>query len=138
MSLIIREADVEDVRNLVMIDIAASREIKQWFPQSGKELRTSLKKPDFLFILAAEDKEVVGYLESEYDREKRAVWIKNIYVLKEFRKKGIARLLVKKCISSWKKRASNFILLTADRNLKTFERLGFKKTMNYMVHEVKR
>ena len=70
-------------------------------------------------------------------KEKDDVWLKNIYVLKKFRKKNIARYLIKKCCDYWKKKIDLILLLTADRNLEIFERLGFNKTMNYMVRIIK-
>ena len=137
MDLTIKEAEIGDVKNLVELDQIASKEIKPWAPQLFKEFKKSLQNPKFCFLIAYFNDKRAGYLESEYDRDKDFIWIKNIYVLKEFRKRGISRKLVEKCVHKWKSKSNLFVLLTSDKNVKTFERLKFKKTMNYMVYKGK-
>ncbi|MGD0728772.1 MAG: GNAT family N-acetyltransferase, partial [Candidatus Micrarchaeaceae archaeon] len=62
----------------------------------------------------------------------------NIFVINEFRRKGIAKLLVDKFTSYWLTRVDNIVLITADTNLKIFEQLGFRKEMNYMGYKNRR
>ncbi|MEK6933675.1 MAG: GNAT family N-acetyltransferase [Nanoarchaeota archaeon] len=135
--MIVRKATTRDANSLDELDRSAWEEIKNWSLQTKQNFKRSLKNQKFYFLIASEDKKDVGYLESEYDKEKDAVWLKNIYVLKKFRKKNIARYLIKKCCDYWKKKIDLILLLTADRNLEIFERLGFNKTMNYMVRIIK-
>ena len=87
-------------------------------------------------MIAYSGKEAVGYIETEFDAGKEIVWIKNIFVLRKYRKKNIARELIKKITRYWKKKTRLLVLLTADRNLKIFQKLGFNKTMNYLVQEI--
>ena len=40
--------------------------------------------------------------------------------------------MINQFVRYWANKSENIVLLTADRNKKIFEKLGFKKTMNYM------
>ena len=132
----IKKVKSDDARVLTSIDKIAYKEMKFWAPQSEKDFKKSIKNPRFYFSIAEINNKLVGYLESEYDKDKKIVWIKNVFILKQFRKKGLGKLLVNDCIKHWNKKVDLLILLTANRNLKTFEKLGFKKTMNYMMRKI--
>ncbi len=135
--MIIRKATIKDAESLANLDKIAYREIKGWALQSKRNFEKTLGNKKFYFLMSLEKNRDIAYLESEYDKEKDAVWLKNIYVMKEFRKKNIAKHLIKKCSNYWRKKTNIIILLTADRNFKIFEKLGFNKTMNYMVKIIK-
>ena len=133
---IIRRASVRDVCVLAELDKLAHKEMKVWALQSEKDFTRSLRKKDFYFLIGYIKNHAVGYVETEYDAPKEIVWIKNIFVKKEYRKKKIARQLIQHITRYWKRKTRLMVLLTADRNLGIFERLGFKKTMNYLVQEI--
>lgn len=133
----IRKATIRNAGDLAELDSLAWREIKTWSLQSKQDFEKSLRKKRFYFLIASEDEKKIGYLEFEYDKEKDAVWIKNIYVLKEYRKNNIAKQLIKKYCDNWKNMTNLIILLTADKNVRIFEELEFNKTMNYMVKEIR-
>lgn len=135
--MIIRKAKVNDITKLSILDKKAQKEMKTWFSQSEDNFKKSIKKENFYFLIGINEGKSIGYLESEYDKKKDSVWIKNIYVLKEYRKKGIAKIFIRKCYQYWKNKTDLIVLLTADRSLNIFEKLGFKKTMNYMVKVIK-
>jgi|SRR3989338_210881 len=121
---------------LAEMDKEAYREMKVWTLQTQKDFAESLRRENFYFLIAYSGKEAVGYIETEFDAGKEIVWIKNIFVLRKYRKKNIARELIKKITRYWKKKTRLLVLLTADRNLKIFQKLGFNKTMNYLVQEI--
>ena len=121
---------------LAEMDKEAYREMKVWTLQTQKDFAESLRRENFYFLIAYSGKEAVGYIETEFDAGKEIVWIKNICVLRKYRKKNIARELIKKITRYWKKKTRLLVLLTADRNLKIFQKLGFNKTMNYLVQEI--
>ncbi|MBI2045693.1 hypothetical protein HYT23_06550, partial [Candidatus Pacearchaeota archaeon] len=48
----------------------------------------------------------------------------------------VAKELIKEALKNWKGKSKSVVLLTADKNLRTFEKLGFKKTMNFMEYQI--
>jgi ribosomal protein S18 acetylase RimI-like enzyme len=125
-------ATINNVKDLVELDTIANKEKRWWEIQSKNKFGKVIKKSKFLTIIAKIDQKPIGYLQSGLKNTQVHVWIDNIYVVKEFRKKGIAKLLVNKFVNHWKRKDNNIVLITADSNLKVFEKLGFKKQMNYM------
>src|SRR3989338_6007833 len=152
---------------LAEMDKEAYREMKVWTLQTQKDFAKSLRRENFYSLIAYSGKEAVGYIETEFDAGKEIVWIKNIFVMEEYRKRKIARELImensddfimqnqnspdrefytkydtinripcKQITRYWKKKTRLLVLLTADRNLKIFQKLGFNKTMNYLVQEI--
>ena len=133
---IIKKAIRKDAFNLSKLDNIANKEFEIWSKQTRKDFEKSISSRMFVFLIAYLNDNPVGYIESEFDISKDIVWIKNIFLIQEFRKKGIAKKLISICSRYWKNKTNLLILLTADRNLKIFEKLGFKKTMNYMVKKI--
>ena len=134
--MIIRKADVKDATDLAVLDSLAHREMKIWALQKEKDFARSLCKKDYYFLIAHDGKGAVGYIETEFDPPKEIVWIKNIFITKKYRKKRIARQMIQQITRYWGRKTRLLVLLTADRNLKIFEKLGFTKTMNYLVQEI--
>ncbi|MEK6825811.1 MAG: GNAT family N-acetyltransferase [Nanoarchaeota archaeon] len=132
----IRRATLPDAKALASLDALARREMRVWALQKEKDFVHSLNKKDSYFLIALEGKSFVGYIETEFDAPKEIVWIKNIFVIKKYRKKKIARQMIQQITHYWKKNTKLIVLLTADRNLKIFNKLGFRKTMNYLVQEI--
>jgi GNAT superfamily N-acetyltransferase len=128
-------AKEKDAALLAKIDKVAFKEMKTWALQKEKDFARSLRKKDFYFVIAYYGNEPAGYIESEFDAPKEIVWIKNIYVFKKFRRKKIAKEIIQHVTRHWKNKTNLMVLLTSDRNLEIFRRLGFKKTMNYLVQE---
>ena len=137
MAIKITWATTKDVDKLYDLDKIAHKENKFWNVQTKASFRKIIKKSKFLTIIAFNNNKPVGYLQSGMKNTKIHLWIENIFVVKKYRKKGIARLLVKRFTSHWKSRVENIVLITSDRNLRIFKRLGFKKEMNYMNYKKK-
>lgn len=122
MQITIRKTTAKDVKDLVQIDKQAKKEIKGWHPRSSKEFHKIIRG----VFVAVQKKNIVGY--ANIRKEAGKLWLEDIYVVKEFRREGVAKHLLKKIKGTNK----HLVLLTANRNKKIFERLGFRKTMNYM------
>jgi predicted N-acetyltransferase YhbS len=130
----IRFAKAEDAKELEEIDKIAHRELKWWGMVKASEFKNIIRKSNKRLIVAVLEGTIIGYLHSRFDREKdkKVVWIEDIYVLKEFRERHIAKKLISFFIKLHKSKAEGVALLTGDRNVKIFEKLGFEKSMNYM------
>ncbi len=132
MAIKISWATFDDMEDWVALDKLAHKENRNWLIGSRSGYRKMIRKSKFLMLMARCDGKLVGYLQSGLRNTKEHLWIEDITVVKEFRKRGIAKLMVNKFVRHWKSRAGAIVLITSDNNMKIFERLGFKKEMNYM------
>ncbi len=125
-------AKINDVEELSSLSKKAHQEFRFWTYESKEKFRE---------IISDKNKGVyyikdIAYLVFNYNVFERRLWIDQIFVVKSYRKKGIARELIKNLIKRFKKiKHLNIVLLTADRNLNIFNHIGFKKTMNYMEYQ---
>ena len=129
-------AKTKDAEQLAEIDSIGNKEISGWAPNNKSDFVKLIKNHNSI-IVARENNKIVGYLSSRPDKESKWLWVEDIYVKKDFRKKGISKLLIKR-ISNYHKekmKKRKLVLLTADRNLEIFRKLGFKKTMNFMEYQ---
>jgi predicted GNAT family acetyltransferase len=131
-------AKVSDANDLERLDKIAHKEKKWWEIQSKNDFKKVINESAFLTLIVREDDKPIAYLQSGLRNTKKHLWIENIFVINEFRRKGIAKLLVDKFTSYWLTRVDNIVLITADTNLKIFEQLGFRKEMNYMGYKNRR
>ena len=129
-------AKTKDAGQLAELDLIGNSEISGWEPNNEKDFIKIIK--NFKSIIVVRDNEkIIGYLSLRPDKESKWIWVEDIYVLRNQRQKGIAKLLIKKLVKYKKIKMSKrrIVLLTADRNLGIFRKLGFKKTMNFMEFE---
>ncbi|MGC8479506.1 MAG: GNAT family N-acetyltransferase, partial [Candidatus Micrarchaeia archaeon] len=82
------------------------------------------------------DGKIVDYIQGELNIRRygkfKNLFLENIYVLKKYRRKGVARLLVQMFTEYWCKKRKYVELVTTKKNRKIFEKLGFEWTMVYM------
>ena len=129
----LRKATKKDISELVKLDKLASREIKWWESMSSSEFSKLVRQK---LVYLAEDKEIIGYLTAE--KKKTSLALENIYIKKGFRKKRVAKKLVRKFISDWKNSKFKEIQLICKLKLKKFyERIGFKSSMILMKKRLK-
>lgn len=128
----IRIAIRNDIDRLVLIDKIANVEIKSWSPMSNKEFKEILDDKKQILIIAENEDQIIGYLDAEIKED--MIFINDIFVLKQHRKQGYAKDMIRFISDKYKKAIH---LITKDNNIKTFERLGFVKTMNYMEYKSK-
>ncbi len=114
------------------LDKTAHREFKWWIAKDKKFFTNFINNKYNQILIAFEGKTIIGYLGMEFNKDRKSTWINEIYIIRVMRKKRVAKELVKEALKKWNKKSKSVVLLTADRNLKTFENLGFKKTMNFM------
>ena len=130
----IEYAKIKDATELAEVDKIGDNELNGWLPNKKQDFARIIKKSKNSIILAKNKNKIVGYLSSRPDKESKWLWVEDIYILKNWRKKGLAKLLIKKLVKyknkKFKKR--KIVLLTGNKNSKVFGRIGFKKTMNFM------
>ena len=131
----VRKGNKKDVKNLEKINLIAQKDTKWWIPQNASFYKKFLKNKDNAVYLAFDKDNLVGFLSLEFSKERKSTSINDLYVLKEFRNKKIAKKLIQLVLKDWRIRSKSIVLLTADRNLLIFKKLGFKKTMNFMEFE---
>lgn len=64
-------------------------------------------------------------------KKKGRLWIEDVYVLPDYRKRRVAKTMLTKSLSIWKD-IQSASLLTPNKNIKIFNKMGFKRVMNYM------
>ena len=133
----IRKATLNDVEDLEQINKIAKEETGWWIPQNFKFYEKFLKNKNNEIQLVRHNNEIVGFLSIEYNPKRKSVWVNDIYVNSRYRKNGIAKKLITKVLDKWKNKSNSVVLLTANRNLPIFKKMGFKKTMNFMEFERK-
>jgi len=133
----IEYAKIRDTQELADIDKIGNKELKGWSPNSKLDFIKNIKKLKYKIIIAKEKNKIIGYLSLRLDKDSRWIWVEDVYVIKDLRNKGIAGDLIRKAINfrNDKFPARRLVLLTPDRNLNIFSRLGFKKTMNFMEYK---
>jgi len=138
MAVEISWAKMSDVEDLEAMDRIAQHENRFWVPQTKADFGKVIKRSGFLTLIARQNGKAVGYLQSGHRNTDKHMWIENVMVLEEYRKKGIARMLVNRFISHWRDKVDYIVLITPDHNVEVFERLGFEKEMNYMGYKYSR
>ena len=89
----VRSKDFEEVYKLYKEDEKENRILTGEFSpltkvKTKKEFLEKIKK--LYFLLAEEDKKVVGFFEGELLKHQKRGYISDIYIKKEYRKKGLA------------------------------------------------
>lgn len=121
--MIIRKGKLSDVKILAKLDKEASKEVKWWRPMNQKEFAKLAKAKNHLYI-AEQDNKIIGYASVAIKYEK--LFLDNLYVTKNFRKKNVADRLIKKFIADWKNSKFKEIRLHSPNKLRKFyEKLGF-------------
>ena len=119
------------------LDRLGHNELNGWSPNSKIDFAKILRKSPKSIVVARENNKIIGYASSRADKESKWLWLEDVYVLKNKRKKGVARKLLNKIVEYKKKvmPSRKLVLLTADINLKVFQKIRFKKTMNFMEYQ---
>ncbi len=119
----IRIGKKTDIKQLIILDKKANKEIKWWSPLNRKDFIKIINKK--MLYVAESKKEIFGYLSGTNNNKK--LILDNIFVKREYRNKGIAVKLINKFIRDNK----NFeaVRLDCPERLRSFyEKLGFKIT----------
>ena len=128
----IRKATPKDCSALERINLIAQKERGWWIPQNARFYKKFLKKNSNDVLVAYDDNNLIGFLSLEYNKEQKSVWINDVFVIPAARKRGVAKKLVELAIKRWKNKSKSIVLLTSDNNVPIFEKIGFKKKLNFM------
>lgn len=133
--MIFEFARINDAKELEEIDKIGNKELANWLPNKKNDFIRLIRNK--LIIVAKENNKVVGYLSLRPDKESKWLWVEDVYVIKNWRKKGISKLLIRELIKYKNKEfpKRKLVLLTTGKNVKIFKKLGFKKTLNFMEHK---
>ena len=133
----IEYAKTIDAKKLAEIDKVANAELSGWKPNNKSDFMKIIKKNKNSIIVARENNNVVGYLSSRPDKDSKWLWVEDVYVLKNYRRKNVSKKLISKLVDYHKKKIPKrrIVLLTPDRNINIFRKLGFQKTMNFMEYK---
>ena len=123
---------LKDAKELEKMDKIANQEFKWWHSASKQKFEKIIRGLRHLIVVVKKEKKIIGYLEAKFKDDRNTIWIENVYILKKFRGRQISKHMMNQFLKYWKNKVDNIVLLTADRNKEIFEKLGFKKTMNYM------
>lgn len=124
--MIIRGGEKSDLSKLEELDKIANKETKWWQPLSKSDFLRIIKSKNLLYIV--EEKEaIIAYLSGEI--KGKQLILENVFVRKEYRKRGIANKLIKRFILDWKKKNVKEMRLDCPERLRDFyEKLGFRVT----------
>ncbi|GBE19936.1 protease synthase and sporulation negative regulatory protein PAI 1 [archaeon BMS3Abin17] len=112
--------------------------IKELKENETKILKEDLKNSSTTIFIAIKEKKIVGFITLSFPsknaniKSKRGE-INDLFILKEYRKKGIGKMLLKKALTFFRLKKVKLILLNVDSNnfsaLKFYEKIGFKECM---------
>lgn len=128
-------AKINESKELEEIDEIGNSELANWLPNKKNDFVRLIKNKSI--IVAKENNKIVGYLSLRPDKESKWLWVEDVYIIKNWRKKGISKLLVRELINHKNKKfpKRKLVLLTTDKNVKIFKKLRFKKTLNFMEYK---
>lgn len=149
----IRKAKKEDMKDIQKLryllakyekDLGLNIVIPEWaYTDVGEKDFNYFLNEQYIFV-AIEDNKIVGFITGEIFKKK--AWynvqlgeINNIFVLEEYRQKGIGKKLVKTMMDTFKQEGiTNIDLYTFGNNIdaiKFYEKIGFKKYNVQMLYE---
>jgi ribosomal protein S18 acetylase RimI-like enzyme len=123
-------AGLKDIKELSEIEKAANKEHSSWIIRRRYEFRQLIDKKRVL--VARRGGSIAGYInfKKPTGKKEKSLWLEDIYVKKESRRMHVAKAMIYYLIRHFD--IKYVALLTPDRNMKIFRRMGFKKPMNWM------
>ena len=119
---------LSDVYNLLYLNISKFKPVKSKFNLIWNKLS---KQKNNYFIVVIDNRKLIGFGNLNIVIKVRGSWqgiIEDIVVKKEFQKKGIGKLLVKRLIEiAKKKNCYKVILQSPKKNLYFYKKIGFKE-----------
>ncbi|MBW2977632.1 GNAT family N-acetyltransferase [Candidatus Woesearchaeota archaeon] len=145
-----KKEDIPEIKKLVIklfstwakIDPADKLD-RSWFKKSksNKFYNSLLKNKDKLLLVAEEDKTLIGYLLLEtqfrdpFLEGNRIGYVSELFVLPEYRKKGISKELLKKSNEWFKKKKFKWLVVSTHSRdkpaIQFWKRKGFKEFNKY-------
>jgi len=92
----IRKAKKTDLKDLVEIVKGAEILWDYFGKQSHKMILKLINNKDFVFLVAEENKKILGFLDFEIEKEAGRIYLNTIAVRKDSRGRGVGAMLFKK------------------------------------------
>jgi len=144
--MIIRKATVKDLKSLNELQIGLAKyeaklrktlvnpeKVRKWYERHYEKL---IKNKNSIFFVAEEKGKIVGYILGQIETPthihiyKKRGYIRDAFVLKEFRGKEVGKKLTKKLLEWFKSKGIKWIKVDAYTNnkvgIKFWEKMGFK------------
>ena len=123
-------ASVKDIKELSEIEKTINKEHSWWIITRKYEFRQLIDKKRI--VVAKQEGVIAGYanFKKPTGKKEKFIWLEDIYVKKEFRKRHVARAIIYYIIKHFD--IKHMALLTPNRNMKIFKKMGFKKSVNWM------
>ena len=129
----IRKIQNKDINKIYQLGIdekefEVSEDMLFW---SKKQLKKWISSNDDVLLVAEDNKKIVGFIMSAIHKPTQKVTIENIYVVEEYRKKGLAKKLLNETLKIFRKKGIKFInAFVDDKNTASF---NFFKKNNFKV-----
>ncbi len=133
-----KKEDFDDYLNLKRLeekDYSKITKQKITYPEDNvikKEFNNAIKSRKHLILFAIEDKKIVGYLHGTFfsNPYRKGGYIEDIFVIKEFRRKGFAKKMINEFIKILKNKGYKKIHLSVNTKntnaIKLYKKLGFE------------
>ena len=149
----IRKANQKDFKELLELDMQNMRHhmklnklnwepIKKIRNAVSKELKKDLNNPKTIIFTANVDGKIVGYISNSfqgktpYTKTKKKGTIDDLFVLEEYRKKGIGKNLINEAFILFKSRGIKIVSISVSSNnlptLELYKNFGFKENVKKM------
>lgn len=130
-----RKSRKTDLKNFVELDKKANKEISWWKPLTYSQF---LKiHSNYSIFLSIENKKIIGYLSTDIKKQNKedVLFLDNLFVLKEYRNKGISKNLIFMFLEEYKRKYSKIKLYSPTSLEKFYKKFGFKTKYITMVFE---
>lgn len=145
--MLIRLANKDDAKQIAENNILLAKETENMDICYKDAFEGAIKVIEDInkgFYIVAEEDGIIGQLMVTYEwsdwRAKQIWWLQSIYVRKEYRKKGVMKMLIEKVKEmALKNNAIILRLYVYERNnsaIKAYERIGMRR-MPYIIYEMK-
>jgi len=141
--MIIREGNNRDIKNIVKLNVELNTMEKNWYPypilnfkKTGKELRKNFSRKDSKIFVAIDHNKIVGYVIGwikvrKLSHIKKCGYCSDLFVLKEYRRRGLGTKLIRKFEEWCKKKGIRYLELDTHVNNRVgkvfYPSCGFKE-----------
>lgn len=134
MDYVIRKATKKDVEGVWNIgnnvsEFKTAENVVIFWPK--ETLENCVDKKDILFYIVEIESKIIGFTIVNLNQSLGKAEIENIYIMKEYRKKGIGKKLLEKILEELKIRKYNNVNSLADEAIEFYKHNGFSKGKNF-------
>lgn len=127
------EKDIDKVHELGLKEDAFNVSPRTYFWSKG-ELRNWLKNKDDVLLVVEDKSEVIGFALSRFHKETKNVIIDNLFVLEDYRNKGIGTKLMKYLLKELKSKGAVYLcgMARKDDSMEFLKKYGFKEGYKFV------